>query len=39
MEIGSLPMPRMLAIIAATLACLVLAAWITSAFFAPITFC
>jgi hypothetical protein len=38
MQMGSLPMPRMLAIIAATFACLVLAAWITSAFFAPITF-
>jgi Domain of unknown function (DUF4396) len=38
MEMGSLPMPQMIAIIAATFACLLLAAWITSAFFAPITF-
>jgi hypothetical protein len=38
MPMGSLPMPRMLAIIAATFACLLLAAWMTSAFFAPITF-
>jgi len=38
MQMGSLPMPRMLAVIAATFACLLLAAWITSAFFAPITF-
>jgi len=38
MQMGSLPMPRMLAIVAATFACLLLAAWITSAFFAPITF-
>jgi hypothetical protein len=35
---GSLPMPKMIAIVALSFACLLLAAWITSAFFAPITF-
>jgi hypothetical protein len=38
MAMGSLPMPRALAIIVATFACLLLAGWITSTFFAPITF-
>ena len=38
MQMGSLPMPKMLAIIALTFACLLAAAWITAAFFAPITF-
>jgi hypothetical protein len=38
MQMGSLPLPRMIAIIIATFACLLLAAWITSIFFAPITF-
>jgi hypothetical protein len=38
MEMGSLPMPKMIAIIAATFACLLVAGWITSAFLAPITF-
>jgi Domain of unknown function (DUF4396) len=38
MEMGSLPMPKMIAIVALSFACLLLAAWITSAFFAPITF-
>jgi Domain of unknown function (DUF4396) len=38
MQMGSLPMSRMIAIIALTFACLLAAAWITSAFFAPITF-
>jgi hypothetical protein len=37
MEMGSLPLPRMLAIMCATAACLLVAAWITT-FFAPITF-
>jgi hypothetical protein len=38
MAMGSLPMPKALAIIVATFACLLLAGWITSTFFAPITF-
>jgi hypothetical protein len=38
MQMGSLPLPKMLAIIALTFACLLAAGWITSAFFAPITF-
>jgi hypothetical protein len=38
MHMGSLPTPRMVIIIAATFACLLLAAGITSALFAPITF-
>lgn len=38
MQMGSLPLPKMLAIIALTFACLPAAGWITSAFFAPITF-
>jgi hypothetical protein len=38
MQMGSLPMPKAIAIVALTFACLLLAAWITSAFFAPITF-
>ncbi len=38
MAMGSLPLPSMIGVIAATSACLLVAAWITSAFFAPITF-
>lgn len=38
MHMGSLPMSKMIVIIVATFACLLLAAWITSVFFAPITF-
>jgi hypothetical protein len=38
MQMGGLPLPKMIAIIVATFACLLLAAWITSVFFAPITF-
>jgi hypothetical protein len=38
MQMGSLPMPRMLAIIIATFACLLAAGGITSALFAAITF-
>jgi hypothetical protein len=38
MQMGSLPMPKMLAIIALTFACLLAAAWVTSVFFAPIVF-
>jgi hypothetical protein len=37
MEMGSLPLPKAAAIVVATLACLLLAAWITT-FFAPIAF-
>ncbi len=37
MEMGSLPLPKAAAIIVATFACLLLAAWITT-FFAPIAF-
>ena len=35
---ATLPMPKTIAIIVATFAGLLLAGWITSAFFAPITF-
>jgi hypothetical protein len=38
MQMGSLPMPKMLAIIALTFACLLAVAWVTSVFFAPIVF-
>ncbi|MEM7024475.1 MAG: DUF4396 domain-containing protein [Pseudomonadota bacterium] len=38
MEMGTLPLPKMIAIIAGTFAGLLLALWITSTFFAPITF-
>jgi Domain of unknown function (DUF4396) len=37
MQMGSLPLPKAIAIIIATAACLLVAAWITT-FFAPITF-
>jgi Domain of unknown function (DUF4396) len=37
-QMRSLPLPKMTAVIAATFACLLLGGWITSAFFAPITF-
>jgi hypothetical protein len=38
MQMGALPLPKAVAIVAATFACLLLAAWITSTFFAPIVF-
>jgi hypothetical protein len=38
MQMGALPMPKMLAIIALTFACLLAVAWVTSVFFAPIVF-
>jgi hypothetical protein len=38
MEMASLALPKVIGVIAATFACLLAAAWITSAFFVPVTF-